>query len=186
MARTPRHPPFEIRGSGIQGKGAFATRRIRKGTSIVEYTGARITHEVADRIYNDGSTHTFLFTVDEHTVIDATEGGGDARFINHSCDPNCDAWNAEGEIWIVASRDIGPGDELTYDYGLSWAGESEAEAFTRYPCRCGAASCQGTMLRGERGGGSGTSREPGAGSRTSREREAGSGTSRGSGEVAAR
>ncbi|MDP3773551.1 MAG: SET domain-containing protein-lysine N-methyltransferase [Gemmatimonadales bacterium] len=189
-----------IRGSGIQGKGAFATRRIRKGTWIVEYTGARITHEVADRIYNDGSTHTFLFTVDEHTVIDATEGGGDARFINHSCDPNCDAWNAEGEIWIVASRDIEAGEELTYDYGLSWAGESEVEAFTRYACRCGAASCQGTMLvrgkvrgevkrgeRGERGEAWGFPlMEPGAGSRSSRKRGAGSGTSRGSGEVAAR
>ena len=132
MARATKRPPFEIRDSGIQGRGAFATRRIRKGTWIVEYTGARITLEVADRVYDDSSTHTYLFTVDEHTVIDATEGGGDARFINHSCRPNCDAWNADGEIWIVAARDVAVGEELTYDYGLPWEGESDDVAFTRY------------------------------------------------------
>lgn len=125
----------------------FATRRIRKGTWIIEYRGRRISHQEADRLYDDRSTHTVLFTVDEATVIDAAVGGNDARFINHSCAPNCEAWNAEGEIWIVASRDIAPGEELTYDYGLPWEGESDEEAFTRYACRCGAPACRGTLLR---------------------------------------
>ena len=150
MARAPKHPPFEIRGSGIQGKGAFATRRIRKGTWIVEYTGARITHEVADRIYNDGSTHTFLFAVDEHTVIDATEGGGDARFINHSCDPNCAAYVQNGRVFIEAVKNIQPGVELSYDYGLKREGRHRAEWTRLYSCRCGAANCRGTMLESNR------------------------------------
>lgn len=148
MTSAPKRRAFEVRDSGIEGTGVFATRRIRKGTWIIEYGGRRISHEEADRLYDDRSTHTVLFTVDEETVIDAAVGGNDARFINHSCAPNCDAWNAEGEIWIVASRDIAPGEELTYDYGLPWEGESGEEAFTRYACRCGAPGCRGTLLRG--------------------------------------
>ncbi len=143
-------PMIEARDSGIHGRGVYALEAIDTGTWIVEYTGERITHEEADRRYDDDGMdrhHTFLFTVDEHHCIDATREGGPARYINHSCAPNCEAVQAEGEIWIVAIRAIRPGEELTYDYGYSIDAESEDEARRRYPCRCGAASCRGTILR---------------------------------------
>lgn len=146
VPRVLKHQPFVIRDSGIQGMGAFATRPIPKRAWIVEYTGERITHEEADRHDRDASPHTFLFTVDERTVIDAAVGGNDARFINHSCDPNCEAWVHEGRIFIVAKRNIATGEELTYDYALAWDDEDEAEAFGWYACRCGASNCRGTML----------------------------------------
>lgn len=148
----PRTPPFEVRRSAIQGTGVFATRLIRKGTWIVEYTGERISHEEADRRYDDASMdrhHTFLFVVDEATCIDASRAGGDARFINHSCDPNCEALFVEDdrEIWIAAARTIRPGEELTYDYAYT-VDEEDADAARRtYPCRCGAPNCRGTILK---------------------------------------
>src|SRR5262245_17035418 len=85
---------FELRQSAIQGRGAFATRPIKRGTRIIEYTGERISHDVADQRYDDGAMgrhHTFLFTIDKSIVIDAAVNGNDARFINHSCAPNCEA-----------------------------------------------------------------------------------------------
>jgi len=146
-------PLIEVRDSVIQGRGVYAGRRIRRGTWILEYTGERITHEEADRRYDDESMerhHTFLFTVDEHVCIDASVGGNEARFINHSCDPNCEAVLAEGEIHIVALRDIAPGEELAYDYGFPLDDDSVEEAMRRYPCRCGSPRCRGTIVRLDR------------------------------------
>ena len=116
MKRGNRY--LEVRPSPIQGLGGFATRPIARGTRIVEYTGERITHAEADARYDDIGMprhHTFLFTVDGRTVIDAAGGGGVARFLNHACEPNC-APLIEGErVFITARRDIGTGEELTYD-----------------------------------------------------------------------
>src|SRR6266568_3467121 len=144
-------PPayFEIRESAIQGRGGFAVRRIRKGTRIIEYTGERVSNDEADRRYDDDAMehpHTFLFTVDAHTIIDAAAGGNDARFINHSCDPNCEAVDDGGRIFIEALRNIRPGEELTYDYQLERLGHWRKEWAERYTCRCGAANCRGTLL----------------------------------------
>jgi len=93
--------------------------------------------------------HTFLFVLDQDHVIDAAVGGSDARYINHSCAPNCEAVYEEEdrEIWIVAVRDIEPGEELTYDYGYAVEMESWEEARRLYPCRCGAPTCRGTILK---------------------------------------
>ena len=144
--------PIEVRGSAIQGRGVYATRRIRKGTWIIEYTGERISHVEADRRYDDDSMdrhHTFLFTVSELVCLDASVGGNDARYINHSCEPNCEAvlTQDEHEVWICALRDIGPGEELTYDYGFEMDLESPEEAKQKYPCRCGSPQCRGTILK---------------------------------------
>ena len=87
-------PCFDIRPSPIHGRGAFATRRIRKGTRIIEYTGERLTPSAADARYHDDRSahpHVLLFTVDRRTVIDAGVGGNEARYFNHSCEPNCEA-----------------------------------------------------------------------------------------------
>ena len=140
---------FEIRESPIQGKGVFAARRIRKGTRIIEYTGERISADEADRRYDDDSMarhHTFLFTVDDDTIVDAAVAGNEARFINHSCAPNCEAVIEDGRIWIEALRTIRPGEELVYDYQYERTGRYRAAWKDLYACECGAASCRGTIL----------------------------------------
>jgi uncharacterized protein len=144
-----RSPPFELRESPIQGRGAFATRRIRKGTRIIEYTGEHITQKQADKRYDDetmGRHHTFLFTLDENTVIDAAVGGNEARFINHSCDPNCQALIEDKKIFIYALKGISPGEELVYDYAYERAEGMDEESDKLYVCRCGAKNCRGTIL----------------------------------------
>ena len=148
MARAPK-PYFVLRSSPIQGLGAFAVRRIRKGTRIIEYTGERITPAEADARYDDEAMerhHTFLFAVNRRTVIDAAIGGNAARFINHSCAPNCQAVVDEGRIFIEAILNIQPGVELTYDYAydLPWSERG------KYPCHCGAPACRGTIVKSKR------------------------------------
>lgn len=151
---APQAPPFEIRASPIQGVGAFATRRIRKGTRLIEYAGERVTSAEADRRYPDDESqarhHTFLFAIDDDVVIDAAVDGNDARFINHSCAPNCDAVIEDARIWIETIRDIVPGEELAYDYAFILDERHTAAAKRRYPCHCGAATCRGTILAKKR------------------------------------
>jgi SET domain-containing protein len=141
--------PFELCPSPIQGLGAFAVRRIRKGTRLIEYTGERVSPAEADRRYDDDAVdhpHTFLFTVDAETVIDAAVGGNEARFINHSCNPNCEAVDVDGRIFVDARRNIRPGEELTYDYRLERDGYWRPDYADRYACRCGAPNCRGVLL----------------------------------------
>ena len=146
--------PFEIRPSPVQGVGAFATRRISKGTRLIEYTGERVTNDEADARYPDDESqarhHTFLFAIDDDVVIDAAVGGNEARFINHSCAPNCDAVIEDARIWIEALRDIEPGEELAYDYAFVLEERHTPAAKRRYPCNCGARTCRGTILAKKR------------------------------------
>jgi SET domain-containing protein len=140
---------FEIRKSSIQGRGAFATRRIRPGTRLIEYVGERISREEADVRYDDPSMprhHTFLFALDDDTVIDAAVHGNEARYINHSCDPNCQAVIEGGHIFIEALRNIQPGAELTYDYAYERTAEHGPEDEALYACRCGSPRCRGSIL----------------------------------------
>src|SRR4051812_48432244 len=141
--------PFEIRLSRIQGLGAFATRRIAAGTRLIEYAGERLTPAQADARYPDvpgERHHTFLFAVDDDVVIDAAVNGNDARFINHSCDPNCDAVIDHGRIWIETIRDVELGEELAYDYAYILEERHTPAAKKRFPCTCGAGRCRGTIL----------------------------------------
>ena len=141
--------PFEIRRSAIQGRGAFATRRIRKGERIIEYTGERITNAEADRRYDDERMHrhhTYLFTLTQRTVVDGGAGGNESRYINHSCEPNCEAVIEDGRIWIDALGTIAAGDELTYDYKYERLGGDDEADDSKYPCSCGAPRCRGTIL----------------------------------------
>ena len=151
MSRTSRNGdlPFELRRSAIQGRGAFATRRIRPGARVIEYVGEHISRDEGDRRYDDehmGRHHTFLFALEDGSVIDAAVGGNDARFINHSCDPNCIAVEEDGRIFIEALRNIQPGAELTYDYAYERTGDHTDEDEALYVCRCGAKNCRGTIL----------------------------------------
>jgi hypothetical protein len=140
---------FEVRQSTVHGLGAFALCSIPKGTRIVEYLGQRITHREADQRYEDhdeNDNHTFLFIVDKRTVIDAGVDGNDARFINHSCDPNCESVIEKRRVFIEAVRDIAPGEELAYDYQIGRERGDPPNVDEIYACRCGAAKCRGTML----------------------------------------
>lgn len=142
-------PCFVLRKSAIQGRGAFCTRPIRKGTLVVEYKGEVIDAAEADRRYDDDAMqrhHTFLFSIDAEYSIDGNAQGNEAAFINHSCDPNCEAVADGRRIYIQAVRNIEPGTELTYDYRYQRHGTSEADARRLYPCHCGSSKCRGTIL----------------------------------------
>jgi uncharacterized protein len=147
--RASRQPLFEVRHSPIHGYGVFAVRRIRKGTTVTEYLGDRVSHEEADTRYEDkdpNDNHTFLFTVDSKTVIDGGVGGNDARYINHGCDPNCESTTQNKRIYVEAIRTIRPGEELAYDYQIQRDPEDPPNVDEIFACRCGAAKCRGSML----------------------------------------
>jgi uncharacterized protein len=138
-----------VRRSPIHGRGVFALRRIPKGTRIIEYEGERIDDAQALVRYPelmDAENHTFVFEVAPDLNIDGGSGGNSSRFINHSCDPNCETLDEDCRIFVEAIRDIAPGEELTYDYNID-AGEPITPAVKRrWPCRCGGANCRGTVL----------------------------------------
>ena len=142
-------PLIEARNSPIHGRGVFAVAPIKKGTRIIEYLGERISHAEADRRYEvkgDDDGHTFLFIASNRTVIDAGVDGNDARFINHNCNPNCETVIEDSRVFIDAVRNIKPGEELGYDYQLTWESTDEPAELALYECRCGAKNCRGTML----------------------------------------
>lgn len=144
---------YVVRSSKIQGRGVFADRVIKKGERIGEYTGERITEKEADRRYpfdDDERHHTFLFRLDDGMIIDALYGGHPVRFINHSCDPNCEALEEDGRIFIAAIKTIQPGKELAYDYNFILDERHTPKAKAQYPCYCGSKKCRGTILAKKR------------------------------------
>jgi SET domain-containing protein len=156
MQRRTNRPPFATRRSKIHGTGVFATRRIRPGQLLIAYLGQVITTAAARKRYGGKAANgspTYLFHFEGDLYVDAAVDGNDARFINHSCDPNCDPEVLDGAIWIRSTRNIQPGVELAYDYALTLEKGSSREKKSRYTCRCGAVKCRGTMLdvRGSRG-----------------------------------
>jgi uncharacterized protein len=152
--RATKKRPFEVRRSKIQGRGVFATRKIAKGTELIEYIGEIIDEDEADRRYpwsDEERHHTFLFRLDDGSVVDAGPRGNAAKYINHSCDPNCEAVEDEdGRVFIYALRDIARGEELVYDYHFILEEPHNAANKKLYPCYCGAATCRGTMLARKR------------------------------------
>lgn len=125
-----------IRSSAIHAAGCYTTTPIAKGARVTEYTGPRITKELADEKYETSIT-TYLFGLGDGSYV--IDGHGIAMFINHSCDPNCQTDEVKGRVWIKCIRDIAAGEELTYDYNLYDGGEDEAL------CNCGAETCRQTM-----------------------------------------
>ena len=149
-AKTKTAPRrFVVRKSGIHGRGVFALVDIPRGTRLIEYLGERMSHKEADRRYgdlHDGSAHTMLFAANDDVVIDATQWGSSARWINHSCGPNCEAVEDEGRVFIETKRAIRAGDELGYDYELIVEGRQTEKLKREHACCCGARRCRGTML----------------------------------------
>lgn len=159
----PRPMPkkkIAARLSPIHGNGVFATEAIRKGERIVRYKGKVRTHEEVDEAYGDEDEngHTFLFTLNDEYVIDANIDGNVARWINHSCKPNCESVIEEhpkgkahkDKVFIEAARDIKPGEELTYNYGIVLDEPHTAKVKKLWACKCGAKKCTGTMLQPKR------------------------------------
>ena len=148
-ARKPKKP-YAVRHSTIHGRGVFAVDDIRKGTPVIEYKGKRSSwDEAMERPDSDPDdpAHTFLFELDDGRVIDARVRGNAARWINHSCTPNCvTCEDGDGYVFIEAKRRIHAGEELTYDYRLSVDGKLTKKERAQYACRCGTAKCRGSLL----------------------------------------
>jgi SET domain-containing protein len=145
---------IQVRRSGVHGKGVFALQAIAAGTRLIEYKGELIDWPEALRRHPHDPAqpnHTFYFHVDDGHVIDANVGGNASRWINHACDPNCEAQQLDdGRVFIDALRDIQPGEELFYDYGLVIDERYTAKLKKEYACHCGSPNCRGTMLAPKR------------------------------------
>lgn len=127
--------------SRIEGLGVFAKRQIPRGARIIEYAGARVPIDDVRGVYS--------MALDDDFAVDGSRNGNDARLINHSCAPNCEAYVFEGRAYIYAMRDILLGEELTYDYRLGLArptGTPFPQDTSLYRCLCGAVNCRGTLL----------------------------------------
>jgi hypothetical protein len=129
-----------IRSSAIHAAGCYTTTQVRKGARVAEYTGHRLTKSEADTSYEE-SPITYLFGLGDGSIV--IDGHCAAMFINHSCDANCETREIRGRVWIVATRDIRAGEEITYDYCLYDGGDDQAI------CNCGAKKCRGTMYSPE-------------------------------------
>ena len=141
----------KVRRSSIHGRGVVAIKRIRQGTRVIEYVGELLSSAELDLRYDKDTSErgqTFVFHVADDRYIDAM-WEGNARFINHSCDPNCEAYLDNGRIFIRAVKNIQPGIELTYDYSLEIEDDPLPSRELVYACRCGAVRCRGTMLKGD-------------------------------------
>jgi uncharacterized protein len=140
---------YTVKASGIHGKGIYALANIARGTLIIEYKGQVIDWETAlERHPHDPSqpNHTFYFSLETGDVIDANVRGNAARWMNHSCAPNCEAREADGRVFIHAKRKLKAGEELFYDYGLVLDEDYTEQTRRDYQCLCGAAQCRGMML----------------------------------------
>ena len=134
-----------MRESTIHGRGVFARAPLASGEELIDYRGEVITWQEASRRYEESDQdngHTFFFDIDDGLVIDGGVGGNDSRWINHSCEPNCEFEQQGRRVLVRALRDIAPGEELLLDYRLEVDDEDEHD---HYACRCGAASCRRTM-----------------------------------------
>ena len=146
-AKTPAGRRVVVRGSAIHGKGVFATVAIPKGARIIEYKGMLIPEAEADDLYGDDeSPHTFLYLLDNGLVIDAYRKGNSARWINHSCDPNCEPEEEGNRMFVTAIRNIKAGEELSYEYNLVIEDRYTPAIKKLYACRCGSKKCHGTFL----------------------------------------
>ncbi len=157
MTKEKSAASIAVRRSTIHGRGVYALRDIAKGERIIEYKGERIDWDEALRRHPHDPkqpNHTFYFTLDEHHVIDGRVKGNAARWINHSCNPNCEAdlveENGRLHVYIDARRKIEAGEELSYDYGLEVDARYTARLKQEFACWCGAKRCRGTMLAPKR------------------------------------
>ncbi len=150
---APGRRRIQVRTSGVHGRGVYAVAPIPAGEVLIEYVGERISwDEAMDRHPHDPlqPNHTFYFHIETGEVIDALHGGNSSRWINHSCEPNCEADEVDGRVFIKALRDLNPGEELFYDYGLVIDERYTPKLKKEFACHCGSPLCRGTMLAPKR------------------------------------
>ncbi|MFT4066684.1 SET domain-containing protein [Paraburkholderia sp.] len=137
-----------VRRSPVHGQGVFALQALEPGERILEYKGDLIRWQRAVRQHQNEGTqgHTYFFGLSDGRVIDGGQRGNSARWLNHSCDANCEAIEIDDRVFIHASVAIAPGDELFLDYQLVTDEPADDEIRQCYICRCDAAGCRGTML----------------------------------------
>jgi uncharacterized protein len=140
-ARCAPAASFRIGPSAIHGLGGFAETDLACGATVVEYSGERITKAESVRRCEQGNS--FIFALDDEFDLDGSVASNPARFLNHSCAPNCAAERRDGRIWIVALRDLKAGEEITFNYGYT------LDEYREHPCHCGAATCAGYMVAEE-------------------------------------
>jgi len=151
--KTVAKSSIAVKNSKIHGRGVFVKKEIAKGAAIIEYIGERISWKEALRRHPhdpEQPNHTFYFSLEDGRVIDANVCGNAARWINHSCKPNCKAdeiaIDGEGRVFIFAKRKLLPGEELFYDYSLNLDEKPTKKLLKEYACYCGNKKCRGTML----------------------------------------
>jgi hypothetical protein len=141
-------PPWIVRRSSIHSRGVFARRPITGGKKVIEYVGEKITKaeserrglELMEKSAKTGGAAVYIFTLNQKYDLDGGFSWNPARLINHSCDPNCEAFISKNRVWIYARRDIAEGEELTFNYGF------DMETWEDHPCRCGSEKCVGYIV----------------------------------------
>ncbi len=140
---------YEVRESKIHHKGVFATTDIKKDQKILEYVGEKITVEEGDKRaieiakkakLDKNAGAVYIFKLNDKYDLDGNIPNNPAMYVNHSCDPNAEAIDEDEHIWVVATKDIKQGEEITYNYGYDW------EDYKEHPCKCGAKNCVGYIL----------------------------------------
>lgn len=141
---------IRVQASGIHGTGVFAKRAIPKGTRVIEYAGQRLPKaQLLEAAERGERLLTYVLNLDADTAIDGAELGNDARFINHSCEPNCEVYIFDEIPYVYAMQEIPAEAELTFDYQLQSASPlriSRALSRELFPCNCGAQRCRGTLV----------------------------------------
>lgn len=138
-ASVPRETELVIfRESSIHGLGGFARNDIAKGTRVLEYLGQRI--DKRESVRRCEANNVYIFCLNDQYDLDGDVSWNPARFVNHSCSPNCEALLEEDRIWLIACRPIRAGEELTFNYGF------DLENYREYPCHCGSPACVGFMV----------------------------------------
>ena len=128
--------------SSVEGNGLFANQYISKGKRIIQYTGDKVKKKIGYKRAEKHLPKIFIFELNHHYLIDGKVRWNPARFINHSCNPNCEVRGKGLKLWISSIKDIKKGDELSYDYGFSFDKD-----YKDFPCKCRSKNCCGFIVR---------------------------------------
>lgn len=148
MPQAPTKRYWTVRSSSIHNRGIFARCDVPYDVPIIEYVGEKITkaeslrrgEALVEKSKKTGGAAVYVFTLNQKYDIDGAKGRNPARYINHSCAPNCEAYIIRGRIWIYSLREIKAGEELTYNYGF------DVDTWDEHPCRCGSDRCVGFIV----------------------------------------
>ena len=143
---------IELKPSIIHNLGVYASKDIAKGTKIIEYVGNKLTKTQADKRADEileasqkdnSKGMVYIFELNKKYDIDGEVPYNTAKYINHSCNPNCEVEIIKGKIWVIALKDIKKGEELSYNYGYDF------EDYQDHTCKCGSENCIGYILAEE-------------------------------------